>query len=151
LLVSAAGVAALIGRLILVRIVDRVDVRRLAAGILLLQTLALMAIAAWPSARVLVVASLAYGYGIGHVTTLGPVIVRREFGASDFGATYGTAATVIQLSSAFGPFLLGAMRDGFGSYRPGLAMAALATSVGCLALMLGRRRDSASVENHLAE
>jgi len=151
MLVSAAGVAALIGRLILVRIVDRVDVRRLAAGILLLQTLALMAIAAWPSARVLVVASLAYGYGIGHVTTLGPVIVRREFGASDFGATYGTAATVIQLSSAFGPFLLGAIRDGFGSYRPGLAMAALVTSVGCLALMLGRRRDSASVENHLAE
>jgi MFS family permease len=151
LLVSAAGVAALIGRIILVRIVDRIDVRRLAAGILMLQTLALLAIAAWPSAWVLVVASLAYGYGIGHVTTLGPVIVRREFGANAFGATYGTAATVIQLSSAFGPFLLGALRDGFGNYRLGLGMAALFTSVGCLALLFGRRRDNASVENHFAK
>lgn len=151
LLVSAAGVAALIGRMILVRIVDRVDVRRLAAGILGLQTLALIAIAAWPSAWVLVVASLAYGYGIGHVTTLGPVVVRREFGAGDFGATYGTAATVIQLSSAFGPFLLGALRDGFGNYRPGLALAAVLTSAGCLVLVLGGRRERASIENHLAK
>ncbi len=151
LLVSAAGVAALIGRMILVRIVDRVDVRRLAAGILLLQTLALIAIAAWPSAGVLVVASLAYGYGIGHVTTLGPVVVRREFGASAFGATYGTAATVIQLSSAFGPLLLGALRDGFGSYRPGLAVAALFTLLGCLALLVGRGRGNASAENHFAK
>ena len=151
LLVSAAGVAALIGRMILVRIVDRVDVRRLAAGILLLQTLALIAIAATPSAGVLVVASLAYGYGIGHVTTLGPVIVRREFGASAFGATYGTAATVIQLSSALGPFMLGALRDYFDSYRPGLAIAATLTSAGCLVLLLGGRRESASVENHFAK
>jgi cyanate permease len=137
--------------MILARIVDRVDVRRLAAGILLLQTLALIAIAAWPSAWVLVVASLAYGYGIGHVTTLGPVVVRREFGASAFGATYGTAATVIQLSSAFGPFLLGALRDGFGNYRPGLALAAMLTSAGCLVLLLGGRRERASIENHLAK
>jgi MFS family permease len=151
LLVGAAGVAALIGRMILARIVDRVDVRRLAAGILLLQTLALIAIAAWPSAWVLVVASLAYGYGIGHVTTLGPVVVRREFGAGAFGATYGTAATVIQLSSAFGPFLLGALRDGFGNYRPGLALAAMLTSAGCLVLLLGGRRERASIENHLAK
>ena len=148
LLVSAAGVAALIGRIILARIVDRVDARRLAAGILLLQTLALIAIAAWPSASVLVVASLVYGYGIGHVTTLGPVVVRREFGASAFGATYGSAATVIQLSSAFGPFLLGALRDGFGNYRPGLAIAAMLTSAGCLVLLLGSRREPASIENH---
>ena len=151
LLVSAAGVAALIGRMILVRIVDRVDVRRLAAGILLLQTLALIAIAATPVAWVLVVASLAYGYGIGHVTTLGPVIVRREFGASAFGATYGSAATVIQLSSAFGPFLLGALRDYFDNYRPGLAIAATLTSAGCLVLLLGGRRERASVENHFAK
>ncbi|MEI6547993.1 MAG: MFS transporter [Burkholderiales bacterium] len=151
LLVSAAGVAALIGRLILARIVDRVDVRRLAAGILLLQTGALIAIAAWPSASVLVIASLAYGYGIGHVTTLGPVVVRREFGASAFGATYGTAATVIQLSSAFGPFLLGALRDGFGNYRPGLAIAAMLTSAGCLVLLLGGRREPTSIENHFTK
>jgi MFS family permease len=86
---------------------------------------------------VLVVASLIYGYGIGHVTTLGPVMVRREFGAAAFGATYGSAATVIQLTSTFGPALFGLLRDGFGGYGPGLAIAAVTTSIGFLMLLAG--------------
>ena len=87
----------------------------------------------------LVAASLVYGYGIGHVTTLGPVVVRREFGAAAFGATYGAAATVIQLTSAFGPALLGFLRDGFGGYGPGLVLASIITTAGCLALLVGRQ------------
>ncbi|MDP3163163.1 MAG: MFS transporter [Reyranella sp.] len=137
LLVSATGVTALIGRLVLARIVDRVDVRRLACVVMSVQTVALLAVAAWPTAPVLVLASLVYGYGIGHVTTLGPVVVRREFGAAAFGATYGSAATVIQLTSAFGPALFGLLRDGFGGYGPGLAIAAVTTSIGFLMLLAG--------------
>ncbi len=138
-LISATGLVAFAGRLVLARIVDAVAVRRLATGIMLLQALALLAIALWPSVPVLVAASLAYGYGIGHVTTLAPVVVRREFGAAAFGATYGSAATAIQLASAFGPALFGLLRDGFGGYGPGLAIAALATLAGGLALLAGGR------------
>ena len=140
LLISATGGVAFIGRLVLARIVDQVDVRRLAVAVMAIQTGALLAIAFWPTAPVLICASLAYGYAIGHVTTLGPVVVRREFGAAAFGATYGSAATVIQFASAFGPALLGLLRDGFGSYEPGLAIAALATFTGGLTLFLGGRR-----------
>jgi MFS family permease len=139
LLVSATGVTAFAGRLVLARIVDGVDVRRLACLIMVVQTAALLAIALWPTAPVLIGASLVYGYGIGHVTTLGPVVVRREFGAASFGATYGAAATVIQLASAFGPALFGFLRDGFGGYGPGLAIASAITLAGCLALLGGRR------------
>ena len=139
LLVSATGVTAFIGRLILARIVDRVDVRLLAMVIMLVQTGALLALAAWPTMPVLIAASLVYGYGIGHITTLGPVVVRREFGAEAFGATYGTAATAIQLTSAMGPALLGLLRDAFGGYRPGLAIAAVVTILACLALLVGRQ------------
>jgi len=140
LLVSATGLTAFIGRIILARIVDGVDVRKLAVVVMMFQTLALAAVAAWPtSVPVLVAASLVYGYGIGHITTLGPVVVRREFGAEAFGATYGAAATAIQLTSAMGPALLGFLRDAFGGYRPGLAIAAAVTTVACLALFAGRR------------
>lgn len=139
LLVSATGVTAFIGRLILARIVDRVDVRFLAMSIMLVQTGALLALAAWPTTAVLVGASLVYGYGIGHITTLGPVVVRREFGAEAFGATYGTAATVIQLTSATGPALFGLLRDAFGGYGPGLAIAAGVTTAACFALLTGRK------------
>jgi MFS family permease len=139
LLVSATGATALAGRLVLARIVDRVNVRRLACLIMALQTMALLAIALWPTAPVLIAASLVYGYGIGHVTTLGPVVVRREFGAAAFGATYGAAATVIQLTSAFGPALFGLLRDSFGGYGPGLAIASLVTALGGFSLFIGSR------------
>ena len=139
LLVSATGLVAFIGRLVLARIADGVHVRRLAAGILLLQTAALLALALWPSVPILIGASLAYGYAIGHVTTLAPVVVRREFGAAGFGATYGSAATVIGFASAFGPALFGLLRDAFGGYGPSLMLASLATLAGSAALLLGGR------------
>lgn len=139
LLVSATGATAFAGRLILARIVDRVDVRLLAVIIMLAQSAALLCLAAWPTVPVLITSSLIYGYGIGHITTLGPVVVRREFGAKAFGATYGTAATAIQLTSALGPAALGILRDAFGGYSAGLAIASASTMVGCLALLLGGR------------
>ncbi len=139
MLVSAAGVSAFIGRLILARIVDRVDARRLACFVMIAQAASLLAIAFWPTVPVLIVASLVYGYGIGHVTTLGPVVVRREFGAAAFGATYGTAATVIQLTSALGPAAFGFLRDGFGGYGPGFVIAAIVTLIGCASLFIGGR------------
>jgi MFS family permease len=137
LLVSATGVTAFLGRLVLARIVDRVRVRPLGCLVMVAQSSALLAISLWPTAPVLIGASLLYGYGIGHVTTLGPVVVRREFGAAAFGATYGSAATVIQLTSAFGPALFGFLRDAFGGYGPGLAIAAGVTLTGCLSLLAG--------------
>ena len=125
MLVSAAGLSAFVGRLILARIVDRVNARRLGCFVMIAQAVSLLAIAFWPTVPVLVVASLVYGYGIGHVTTLGPVVVRREFGAAAFGTTYGTAATVIQLTSALraGPVRLPArwvrrLRAGLRHRRP---------------------------------
>ena len=139
LLVSATGVTALVGRLVLARIVDRMDVRRMAAFAMLAQAIGLVAVAAMPTVPVLVAASLVYGYCIGHVTTLAPIVVRREFGAAAFGRIYGSAAVAIQLTSAFGPALLGALRDGFGGYGPGLAVAAVLTVAGAAALLAGRR------------
>jgi MFS family permease len=139
LLVSATGGSALVGRLILARIADGVAVRRLACRVMVAQAAALLALALWPDVPVLVMASLVYGYGIGHITTLGPIVVRREFGAVAFGATYGAAASVIQLTSAFGPAIIGVLRDSFGDYRPGLALASAVTLTACLILFTGGR------------
>jgi MFS family permease len=138
-LVSATGGSAFAGRLILARIVDGVDVRRLACMVMMAQTGALLSLALWPTVPVLIGASLVYGYGIGHITTLGPIVVRREFGAAAFGATYGSAATVIQFTSAFGPVVIGLLRDSFGGYRPGLAIASAVTLAGCAILFSGGR------------
>jgi predicted MFS family arabinose efflux permease len=136
-LVSATGLSAFAGRLLLARVVDRVSVRGLSAGAMLAQAVALALIAVWPMPAVLAGASLLYGWGIGQVTTLGPVVVRREFGAAAFGATYGAAAMLIQFSSATGPALFGLGRDAFGGYGAVLAVAALLLLLAAAVLLLG--------------
>lgn len=143
-LVSATGVTALLGRMLLARLADRVDVRRCTAGIFALQAVTLGAIAAFPAAPVLIGASLIYGFCLGQITTLSPIIVRREFGAASYGAIYSVAATVIQLSSAFGPAAYGLLRDLSGSYGPVLGAAAVVELAAMATVLAGRQRQAAA-------
>jgi MFS family permease len=144
MLVSATGLVSIIGRLYLVRIVDRAPVRRLACQAMLAQTIAMLAIGLFPSGPVLIAASLLYGYAIGLVTTLSPIVIRREFGAEAFGSIYGTSATVIQFASAFGPALVGFLRDALGGYAAAFLVAGAVTALGCACLYLGGERTQAA-------
>jgi MFS family permease len=140
MLVGATGIAALAGRLVLAKWVDRWPVRAVAAATMALQAAALLAMGLWPTVPVVVAASIAYGYAVGHVTTLAPVIVRREFGREAFAVRYGAAATAIQFVSAAGPWLLGALHDGFGGYPPALVAASGVLGASALVLVAGRGR-----------
>ncbi len=122
--VGGTGAAGLLGRLLLARVIDRVDPRHYSAGIFGVQVFALGAIAMFPVVPVLVSGSLVYGFCLGQITTLPPIVVRREFGADAFGAIFGTAGAVIQFCSAFGPALYGVLVSHFGSYGSVLMIAA---------------------------
>jgi len=139
-LVGATGLAGLLGRLLLARVADQVDTRLYSAAILAVQAMALGVIAFFPSAAVLIVMSLVYGFCLGQITTLSPIIVRREFGAAAFGVIYGVTGTVIQFCSAFGPAFYGILVDLFGGYGPVLAIAAGFELGAALVLMAGRAR-----------
>jgi MFS family permease len=115
-----------------------------AAAIFATQALALVLIASAPGAPVLVGMTFVYGFCLGQITTLSPIIVRREFGAASFGTVYGVAGTVIQLSSAFGPALYGIARDLLGSYPPVLAMAAGLELAALAVILAGGRSPSGS-------
>ncbi len=65
-------------------------------------------------------------------------MVRREFGAASFGAIYSVAATVIALSSAFGPGLYGVLHDLTGGYRPVLGTAAAIELAAMATVLAGR-------------
>jgi hypothetical protein len=78
-LVSATGIVTLVGRLYLAKIVDEAPVRRLACQAMVAQLIALLLIGFYPSTTTLIAASLVYGVAIGHVTTLSPILFRREF------------------------------------------------------------------------
>jgi cyanate permease len=68
--------------------------------------------------------SMVFGFTVGNVTTLSPIIVRREFGAASFGPVYGVASCAIQLAAVAGPALYGVLHDAWSNYGLALLVAA---------------------------
>lgn len=138
--VSVTAVAALIGRILLARFSDGLDVRKLACCVLAVgaATLGGLAVATGPWA--MVIASVGYGLTVGNVTTLPPMIVRREFGAASFGAIYGSAAGGIQLLTSLGPGLFGYLFGRTGNYRLALGTAVVIEIIALAVIWSGRRR-----------
>ena len=122
--VAATAIMALLSRLMLARFADQISARMTTAAMMGLATSALAAMGLWPVPEMLVVGSVVMGLTIGNVTTLSPIIVRREFGAASFGAIFGVASCVIQLATALGPSFYGLLHDAFGGYRAPLLLAA---------------------------
>ena len=146
-LVGATGLTGLLGRLLLARVADGVDLRRYTAGILVAQALALAAIAAAGSAGA-GRRQLRYGFCLGQITTLSPILVRREFGTASYGAIYSVAGTIIQFSSAFGPALYGVLRDLFGGYGPVLGVAAAFELAAMGVVLAGRPSTARKADRH---
>ena len=139
LTVSATAVTALISRLLLVRFADQVDQRKMAAVVLVAAAVAFVVMALFRSPSVLVAACILFGFTIGNVTTLSPIIVRREFGAGSFGAIFGAASVLIQLTTAMGPSFYGLLRDLSGGYRLPLLLAAALDIIACAVILTGSR------------
>ena len=139
-LLGATGLAGLLGRLLLAWVADRIDLRAYTAVILAVQALALGSIALGSGAAILIGMSFVYGFCLGQITTLSPIVVRREFGPDSFGTVYSIAGTVIQLASAFGPALYGVARDALGGYPPVLGMAAGLELAALVIVLAGRPR-----------
>lgn len=137
--VTGTALTAFGGRLLLARFSDRIDLRITTVAVLTVSALSLWTMGAFPYASVMVVGSLAYGLTIGNITTLGPIVVRREFGAASFGRVYGVAATGIQLFAALGPALYGMLYDRMGSYDLALIVAGALNLAAAIIILLGAR------------
>ncbi len=137
--VSATAVAALLGRLGLARVADQIDQRMTAAAVLL-AAITLSMLALFPAPAVLIGASVVFGLTVGNVTTLSPIILRREFGAVSFGAVFGVASCGIQLATALGPSFYGLLHDAFGGYRPPLLLAAMLDVFAASIVIIPRRK-----------
>jgi MFS family permease len=143
--VAATAVAALLGRLALARFADQMDARVTTAAVLLVAAGSLATMALLPVPSILVGASLVVGLTVGNITTLSPIIVRREFGAQEFGTIFGIASCGIQLVAALGPSFYGLLYDAFGSYRPALMIAAVLDLAAAAFAVAGRRKLSTAI------
>jgi MFS family permease len=138
--VSATTAAAVVGRLMTGLVIDRVN-RRLAASATLVVQIAGLCLLAWaPSAPVLYAGCALFGLGVGNLTTLPGLIIAVEWPRERFSALVGLAVAINQFTFAFGPSLVGALRDWAGTYGPALAVCAALQALAAGMILLGPGR-----------
>jgi MFS family permease len=126
--VSLMTIFAVIGRLTLGMVVDRLDPRAIAAGSMASQAAALFAMTQTTDPTLLLGACAAYGFSVGNIITLPALIMQREFPPSSFSLVLGLSTAIGTFAGALGPGLIGLIRGATGDYVAALFV--------CLALKL---------------
>jgi MFS family permease len=141
--VSATTAAALLGRLMTGLVIDRVN-RRLAASVTLVVQIAGLGLLAWaPSASVVYAGCALFGLGVGNLTTLPGLILAVEWPRERFSALVGLVVAINQFTFAFGPSLVGVLRDWAGAYGPALGVCAALQALAAGMILLGPGDDRA--------
>lgn len=139
LAVAINALMALVGRVVLGFVIDRLEPRRASALSFLVQVAAIVVLARAEGAAVIYGACAVYGFSVGNNITLSPLIIQREYAAADFPAIVALSTAVVQVLYAFGPGLLGILRDAFGGYGVPLAVC-LGLNLAASAVILMRPR-----------
>ncbi len=135
--VSATTGAAVIGRLVTGIVVDRLNPRRVSSGTLVIQIIGL-ALLAWAPSSVVVYAGCAlFGLGVGNLTTLPGLILTVEWPRERFSALVGLVVGINQFTFAFGPSLVGVMRDWAGTYGLALGACTALQAIAAAMIVLG--------------
>jgi MFS family permease len=126
--VSVMTFMAIVGRLGLGMVVDRFDPRLVTAASLVSQAAALLTILQSDSVPIVLAACAVFGFSVGNLITLPPLIIHREFSAASFVVVMGLSNAISGVLGALGPVLVGLVRGWTGDYDAALAL--------CIALEL---------------
>jgi MFS family permease len=126
--VSVLTTMAVVGRVAISTVIDRLDQRLVSAISFVSQAVALAIMILSRDPTLLLLACALFGFSVGNLITLPALIVQREFAASSFGVLVALNTAINQVTYAFGPGIIGLVRDASGSYKLPLA--------GCIALQL---------------
>ena len=143
--VSATTAAALIGRLATGFVVDRLDRRLVSSATLVIQIIGLGLLAWAPSVAVVYAGCALFGLGVGNLTTLPGLILAVEWPRERFGALVGLVVGINQFTFAFGPSLVGVLRDWTGAYGLALGACTLLQAVAAAMVLLGPGRTPSPV------
>src|SRR4051812_39663520 len=123
LAVSVMTLMALVGRLSFSLVADRLDPRFAAAVSLVSQAVALLTIRLTDDVQLVLLASAVFGFSVGDLITLPPLIIHREFEVQNFTVVMGLFTSISGTVGAFGPGLIGLIRDWRGDYGAALMLA----------------------------
>jgi predicted MFS family arabinose efflux permease len=107
---------AVIGRVLFSFVIDRLNQRLASALSFVSQAMALTIIINLHNDIALIGACALFGFSVGNLITLPSLIVQREFDPRSFGVLVSLITAVNQVTYAFGPGVVGVLRDVSGSY-----------------------------------
>ena len=122
LAVATTTAASVIGGLTLGTVLDRLNQRIASTLAISSQVVALFVMTQTTDAIVLYAACAVFGLSVRNVITFPALIVQREFEAPSFGMLIGLSTAISQFVFAFGPGLIGLVRDWSGGYRAALLL-----------------------------
>jgi MFS family permease len=134
---SVTALSAVIGRLAVGAVIDRVDRRLATSANLAVQIVSMVVLLSTSSPAGLYLGCILFGFGVGNLITLPGLIVQQEFPRRDFARAVSLNVAVTQLVAAVGPYLLGLLHDLSGNYRSSL-IACLVLQVAAALLILIR-------------
>jgi hypothetical protein len=120
LAVSVMTFMAIAGRFGLGMVVDRLDPRLVTAVSLVSQATALLAIRQTDAVPIILAASAVFGFSVGNLITLPPLIIHREFSAASFVVVMGLSTAISGTVGALGPGLIGVIRGWSSDYAAAL-------------------------------
>ena len=132
---------AMAGRLLFSTVIDRLNQRLASAISFASQAAALFIIINSRNEMMLIGACALFGFSVGNLITLPSLIVQREFDPRAFGVLISLVTAINQVTYAFGPGVIGLLRDASGSYTlPFYGCIGLELIAAVLILVRGRKR-----------
>jgi MFS family permease len=107
---------AVVGRVLFSTVIDRLNQRLASAISFASQAVALAIIINSRNETLLIAACALFGFSVGNLITLPSLIVQREFDPRSFGVLISLITAINQITYAFGPGVIGLLRDASGSY-----------------------------------
>jgi predicted MFS family arabinose efflux permease len=130
---------AMIGRVLFSTAIDRLNQRMASALSFLSQAAALVIVINSQSAILLIAACALFGFSVGNLIMLPSLIVQREFAPQAFGVLVSLITAINQITYAFGPGVVGLLRDLSGSYTlPFYGCIALELMAAALIMLRGK-------------
>jgi predicted MFS family arabinose efflux permease len=139
--VSLTSVSALVGRLAIGLVIDKVDRRAASAAVLCVQVASMVVLLSTSSTAGLYLGCILFGFGVGNLITLPGLIVQQEFPRRDFARAVSLNVAINQLVAALGPYLLGVLHDLSGNYRSSLMVCLMLQAIAAILVLLRPRRS----------
>jgi predicted MFS family arabinose efflux permease len=131
---------AVVGRVLFSFVIDRLNQRLASSLSFVSQAVALAVIINVHNDFVLIAACALFGFSVGNLITLPSLIVQREFDPRSFGVLVSLITAINQITYAFGPGVVGVLRDMSGSYSlPFYGCIGLELTAAVLIMIRGRK------------